>query len=152
METASNVGWFGLPAGTSLSRLLRTLSGAGYLAGLSASSRYECLFVETQDGRLAKGGCRLSVRRTGGSAAWHLSGPDGESEGLFEGDASFRSLSSDVAEVPPAAAELTGGRLLLPLIRLRVSARDVSLQSPAGDALALHAERFSAIPPSGGLG
>ena len=149
METASNIGWFDLPADTSLARLLRTLSGAGYLAGPPAHTRYECLFVETQDGRLAKGGSRLALRRTGRQATWQFSGPDGESAAPVQGEPAFRSLSPDGPGLPPAATELAGGRLLFPLVRLRVSAHDVRLQSPAGDALALHAERFSAAPPSG---
>jgi len=65
MEAATKVVWFGLPARTSLSQLLRALDRAGYLAGPSVSSRYECVFVEAQDGRLAKAGCRLAVRRAG---------------------------------------------------------------------------------------
>ena len=149
MNPASNVGWFGLPAGISWSRLLQTLRRAGYLAGPPAISRYECLFVETQDGRLAKGGCRLSVRRTGASAAWHLSGPDGESEGPFQGEVSFQSLSPDAAGVPPAARELAADRLLFPLVRLRVFAWQAALQSPSEGALALLAERFSAALPQG---
>ena len=149
MDPASNVGWFGLPAGTSPSRLLQTLRRAGYLAGPLAISRYECLFVETQDGRLAKGRCRLSVRRTGGSAAWHLSGPDGESEGPFEGELSFHSLSPDTAGAPPVPRELAADRLLFPLVRLRVFAWEAVLQSPSEGTLALLVERFIAVPPQG---
>lgn len=150
MDTASNVGWFGLPAGRSPSRLLRILRHAGYFADPPAVSRYECLFVETQDGRLAKGGYRLSIRRTGGSVAWHLSGPQGESEAPFDGEVAFRGLSLNSVDLPLAARELAGGRLLLPLVRLKVFAWEAALHSPSNSRLALRAERFRAAPPREG--
>jgi CHAD domain-containing protein len=151
MDTGSVVGWFGLPAGNSPSVLLRTLRRAGYLADPPAISRYECLFVETQDGRLAKGGCRLSVRQAEGRALWHLSGPEGESQEPFDGDVSFRSLSPDAAGVPHSIRDLAGGRLLFPLVRLRLHAWEARLQSPSGGSLVLRAERFTAAPPQESL-
>ena len=147
MGSESVVGWFGLPAGSAPARLLRVLRRAGYLADPPAISRYTCLFVETQDGRLARGGCRLSFRGTEGSATWCLSGLGGETEEPFEGDLSFRSLSPDVAAVPPTIKELAGGRLLLPLVHLRVRAWRTRLRSPSGSTLSLCAERFTAAPP-----
>ncbi len=150
MDTGSAVGWFDLPAGKSLSGLVRSLGRAGYLADSPVISRYECFFVETQDGRLAKRGWRLSIRRAGRRMAWHLSGPDGQSEEPFDGDLSFRSPSPDTPGLPSAARELAGGRLLFPLVRLRVFAWETRLQSPSGSTLALRAERFTAAPPRGG--
>ena len=127
--------------------LLRTLRRAGYLADPPVISRHECLFVETQDGRLAQGGYRLSVRQAGGGAFWHLSGPEGESEEPFDGDVFFRSLSPDAAGVPHSISELASGRLLLPLVRLRMHAWEARLRSPSGGSLALRVERFTAAPP-----
>lgn len=147
MGSGSAVGWFGLPTGSSPSRLLRILRRAGYLADPSAISRYECLYLETQDGRLAAGGCRLSLRLAGRGAAWRVSSPDGESEEPFEGEATFPSLSPDSSKVPPAIAELSGGRLLFPLVRLKVNAWDARLQSPSKDTLLLRVERFIAAQP-----
>jgi len=94
METASKMAWFGLPARTSLSRLLRTLGGDGYLLGPSVSSRYEYLFVETQDGRLAKGGSRLSVRRTGGAPPGTSRVPTGRGRLLFRATPPFKASLS----------------------------------------------------------
>lgn len=150
MDTGSVVGWFGLPGGNSPSVLLRRLRRAGYLADPPALSRYECLFVETQDGRLAKGGYRLSVRQARHGAAWHVSGPEGEREEPFEGEVPFRSLSPDAAGVPHPIQELAGGRLLIPLVRLRVYAWEARVQSPSEGTLALRAERFIASPPRQG--
>jgi CHAD domain-containing protein len=147
MDIGSVVGWFSLPAGNSPSVLLRTLRRAAYLADPPAISRYECLFVETQDGRLRKGGCRLSVRQAGGGAFWHLSGLEGESEEPFNGDVFFRSLSPDATGIPLSIRELAGGRLLFPLVRLRMHAWEAPLQSPSGGSLALRVERFTAAPP-----
>ena len=149
MDTGSVVGWFGLPAGTTPSRLVRALRRAGYLAVLPVISRYECVFLDTQDGRLGRRDCRLSIRQGGRGATWHISDPEGESDWPFEGDVSPRCLSSDAAGVPFAAAELAGGRLFLPLVRLRVFAWETRLQSPSGSVLALRTERFTAAPPRG---
>jgi CHAD domain-containing protein len=150
MDTGSVVGWFDLPAGFSSARLLRTLLRAGYLAAPPAVSRYKCTFVETQDGRLTKQGCRLSIRQGVDGAAWHVSGREGESEGSFEGDVSFRSLSAEAAGIPSTVREMADGRLLFPLVRLKVSAWEARLQSPSGSTLALRAERFTAALPWGG--
>jgi CHAD domain-containing protein len=150
MDTGSAVGWFDLPAGKSSSGLVRILGRAGYLADPPAISRYECVCVETQDGRLAKRGWRLSIRRAGHGMTWHLSGPEGQSEEPFDGDVSFRSLSPETPGLPSAARELAGGRLLLPLVRLRVFAWEARLQSPSGSTLGLRTERFTAAPPRGG--
>jgi CHAD domain-containing protein len=147
METGSDVGWFGLPTGSSPSRLLRALHRAGYLADPPTVSRYECLFVETQDGRLARQGYRLSIRHGRNGTVWHLSGPEGEKEEPFEGDLAFRSLSPDAAGIFPAAAELGAGRLLFPLVRLRVFDWTTHVHGPAGSALRLRVERFTAAPP-----
>ncbi|HWT78771.1 MAG TPA: CHAD domain-containing protein, partial [Candidatus Methylomirabilis sp.] len=149
MEAATNVGWFGLPARTSLSRLLRALDRAGYLAGPFASLRYECVFVEAQDGRLAKAGCRLAVQRAGKTLTWQLSGPEGASEAPFEGDSSFRSVSSDAVGISTVSTLVPGRRLLFPLVRVRVSSQEARLKSPAGDGLVLRVERFIAAPPGG---
>jgi len=147
METGTVIGWFGLPAGSSPSRLLRTLLRAGYLADPPTVSRYECLFLETQDGRLAKQGYRLSIRQARHGARWNLSGPGGDSEEPFEGGIAFRSLSPEVAGIPSGARELASGRLLIPLVRLRVFDWAIRLQSQSGSALQLRAERFAAAPP-----
>jgi CHAD domain-containing protein len=150
MDSGHVVSWFDLPAGRSPSALLRSLRRVGYGAGPPTVFREECLFLETQDGRLARGGCRLSIRRTGQSAAWHLSGPEGERQDPFEGAFPFRSLSPDTVGVPPPATELAGGRLLLPLVRLRSLVSDTRVQSPSGTVLAFRAERVIAAPPRGG--
>jgi CHAD domain-containing protein len=147
MGTEGVIGWFSLPTGTSPSRLLRVLRHAGYLADPPATSRYKCLFVETQDGRLARGGYRLSIGQTRGRTGWYLSGPEGEAEEAFEGDVSFRSLAPEAPGVPAPIRGLAGGRLLLPLVRLKGSAWDAHLQDPSGSRLALRAERFRAAPP-----
>jgi hypothetical protein len=101
----SGVRAVGLRAGSSSSRLLQSRRHAGYLADAPAASRYECVFVETQDGRLAKGGPCLSIRRIGGGAAWHLSGPEEESQGPFEGHVTFRSISPNSVNVPSVVRE-----------------------------------------------
>jgi CHAD domain-containing protein len=147
MDTRSVVGRFRLPPGMALSGLARTLRRAGYLAGPRAISRYECLFVEAQDGRLAKEGYRLSVRTTGRVPLWHLAGPDGESEVPFEGESAFRSLAADTTGIPSTARALAGSRLLFPLVRLRVFAQDTYLQGPSASRFSLRVERFLAAPP-----
>ena len=147
MEAGSIVGWFGFPAGSSPSRLLQALRRAGYLADPPTVSRYECLFVETQDGRLAKQGYRLSIRQGRNGTVWNLSGPEGENEGPFEGDLSFRSLSPDAAGISPTATELSAGRLLFPLVRLRVFGWTTHVRGPSGSVLSLRVERFAAAPP-----
>lgn len=147
METGSIVAWFGLPAGTSPSRLLRTLLRAGYAAEPPTASRYECLYLETQDGRLARQGYRLSIRRGRQGVVWQFSGPGGESEAPFEGDISFRSLSPDSAGIPPGAREMAQGRLLFPLVRLRVFDWAVLLHGQSGSALRLRVQRFASAPP-----
>ncbi len=43
-----------------------------------------------------------------------------------------------------------GGRLLLPLVRLKVFAWEAALHSPSNSRLALRAERFRAAPPREG--
>ena len=150
MDTGSVVGWFGLAAGTTPARLLRALRRAGYLAVLPVISRYECVFLDTQDGRLGKRDCRLSIRQGGRGAIWHISDPEGESDWPFEGDVSSRCFSSDAAGIPFAAGELAGGRLFFPLVRLRVFAWETRLQSPSGSVLALRTERFTAASPREG--
>jgi CHAD domain-containing protein len=146
--TAGAPGRFGLPAGLSPTRLLRALGRAGYLAGPPVIRRFECLFLETQDGRLARGGYRLSLRRAAHKTTWQLAGLDGQSEGPFTGDLSIRSLSPEAAGIPPEARELTGDRLLLPLIRLRLFTWEVRLQGPEGSALSLSVERFTTARPA----
>ncbi len=143
----SVVGWFGLPARTAPAKVLGALRRAGYLADPPAFSRYTCLFLETQDGRLAKAEYRLSVRRSGGRATWHLSSLVAEAEAPFEGDLSFRSLSPDVPGIPATMRDLAGGRLLLPLVRLRGRTWETCLQDPSGSRLAIRVERFTAAPP-----
>jgi CHAD domain-containing protein len=146
--TAGSAGRFGLPAGVSPTRLLRALRQAGYLAGPPEILRFECLFLETQDGRLAKAGYRLSLRRVARKTIWHLAGLDGQSQGPYPGDLSFRSLSPEATGIPPEVRELTGDRLLLPLVRLRLYTWEVRLQGPEGSALSLSAERFTAAQPA----
>src|SRR5512142_2642971 len=116
MGTGNVVGWFSLPAGSTPAGLLRALRRAGYLADPPSVSRYACLFVETQDGRLARAGYRLSVRQARGSAVWHLSGPEGESEVPFEGEVSFRSLPPDAAGIPAPIKDLAADHPLLALV------------------------------------
>jgi CHAD domain-containing protein len=147
MDTGSVVGWFHLPPGIALTSLARPLRRAGYLADRCAISRYECLFLETQDGRLAKEGYRLSVRRSGQQTTWHLAGPDGESAAPFESKSAFRSLAPDAAGIPATARALAGNRLLFPLVRLRVFAQDASLQGPSASRFSVRVERFVATPP-----
>ena len=150
MNSGHVVSWFDLPAGRSPSALLRPLRRAGYTAGSPVVRREECLFLETQDGRLATGGYRLSIRRTKPGAVWHLAGPDGERQDPFEGAFPFPSLSPDTVGVPPPATRLADGRLLLPLVRLRSLLSDARVQSPSGIVLAFRAERFIAAPPREG--
>ena len=150
MDSGHVVSWFDLPAGRSPSALLRSLRRAGYSGGPPAVFREECLFLETQDGRLAKGGCRLSIRRTGQGTVWHLSGPEGERQDPFEGAFPFPSLSPDTAGVPPPASTLADGRLLLPLVRLRSLVSATPVQSSSGAAFLFRAERFIAAPPREG--
>ena len=147
METGRLVGRFDLPARYTPTKLLQRLRRAGYLAGPRLLTRYECLFLETQDGRLAKQGFRLSLRAARRGATWHLAGTDGESEGPFPGKLTFQSLSPDASGVPSLASDLASGRLMLPLVRLRVSAWTTRLRSPSGSILAVRAERFTAAPP-----
>jgi len=147
MDTGSVVGRFHLPPGHTLSSLAQRLGRAGYLAGQHAIARHECLFVETQDGRLAKGSCRLSVRVTRRAPVWHLAGPDGESEAPFRGEAAFRSLAPDVPGIPSTARGLAGTRLLFPLVRLRVFAQETLLEGPSAAKFSLRAERILAAPP-----
>ena len=155
METdsgaGSDVGRFRLPPGTALSGLTRTLRRAGYVDGPCVVSRHECLFVETQDGRLATEGYRLSVRTAGRAPVWRLAGPEGESEAPFAGERAFRSVAPDAAGIPSIARALAGGRLLFPLVRLRIFAQDLSLEGPSASRFSLRAERFLAAPPWEGL-
>ena len=150
MNSGHVVSWFDLPAGRSPSALLRPLRRAGYTAGSPVVWREECLFLETQDGRLATGGYRLSIRRTKPGAVWHLAGPDGERQDPFEGAFPFPSLSPETVGVPPPATRLADGRLLLPVVRLRSLVSDARVQSPSGIVLAFRAERFIAAPPREG--
>jgi len=147
MEPGSVVGWFGLSVGHSPSVLLRRLARAGYVAGPRLLSRSESLFLETQDGRLAKQGFRLSLRARRHVQSWNLSGPDGESAGPFEGELAFRSLSPDAPGLPGLARDLASGVLFFPLVRLRVAAWATRLRSPSGSILAFRAERFTAVLP-----
>jgi CHAD domain-containing protein len=148
-STGSAGGRFELPPGKTLTGVVRTLRGAGYLPGSATTSRYACLFVDTQDGRLMKGGCRLSVRIVAGLPVWHLAGPDGEAESPFEGTRVFRSLAPDTPGIPPLARALAGNRLLFPLVRLRVFVQEMPLQGPSAARFRLRAERFLAAPPRG---
>jgi len=150
MDRDHVVGWFLLPPGIALAGLARPLRRAGYLADRCAISRYECLFVETQDGRLAKEGYRLSVRTSGHHSAWHLAGPDEESAAPFEGQCAFRSLAPDAAGIPAMARALAGTRLLFPLVRLKVFTQEVALQGPSASRFSVRVERFLAAPPWGG--
>jgi len=147
MEPGSVVGWFGLPAGYSPAVLLRRLARAGYIAGPRLLSRSECLFLETQDGRLAKQGFRFSLRGMRNAQAWSLSGPDGESAGPFEGKLVFRSLSSEEPGLPGPVKDLASGALFFPLVRLRVAAWATRLRSPSGSILGFRTERFTAVLP-----
>ena len=150
MDSGHVVSWFDLPAGRSPSALVRSLRRAGYGAGPPTVFREDCLFLETQDGRLAKGGYRLSILRTGQGAVWHLSGPEGERQDPFEGAFPFPSLSPDTAAVPPPANKLADGRLLLPLVWLRSLVSATRVQSSSGAAFSFRAERFIAAPPREG--
>ncbi len=147
--TGSAGGRFELPPGRTLSGVARMLRGAGYLPGSCATSRYECVFVDTQDGRLIKEGYRLSVRIVGRLPVWRLAGPDGDAEFPFEGARIFRSLAPDTPGIPPLARALAGNRLLLPLVRLRVFVQEISLEGPSAARFQLRAERFLAAPPRG---
>ena len=147
MDIGRLVGRFDLPARYTPTKLLQRLRRAGYLAGPRLLTRCECLFLETQDGRLATQEFRLSLCVTRRGATWHLASPDGESEWPVAGTLAFQSLSPDAPEVPSLASDLASGRLLLPLVRLRVSAWTTRLRSPSGGILALRAERFTAAPP-----
>ena len=147
METGRLVWWIDLPARYTPTKLLQRLRRAGCLAGPRLLTRYECVFLDTQDGRLAKQGVRLSVCAARRGAICHLAGADGESERPFPGEITFQSLSPDSPGVPPQARDLASGRLILPLVRLRVSAWTTRLRSPSGSVLALRAERFTAAPP-----
>jgi len=151
MDTENAVARFGLSAGHSLVRILHSLARAGYHWDPPVPSRYECVFLEAQDGRLAKEGCRLAVRRTGQRLTWHFEGREGEHEEPFGGDLSLRSLPSDAEGFPSTVKELAGGRLLFPLVRLKVVAQTVRLQSPSGSRLSLRAERAVAAAPWDGL-
>ncbi len=147
MDTGTVVGWFGLSSANTASKVLRALRRAGYRTDFPSSARYECLFVDTQDGRLAKSGCRLSIRWMGKDAIWYLTGPEGESVSPFEGKVSFACLSPGADGIPPLIQERAGGRLLLPFVRLRLYTWDARLQDPSGNTLALRAERFRAALP-----
>ncbi|HSB67951.1 MAG TPA: CHAD domain-containing protein [Candidatus Methylomirabilis sp.] len=147
MGTGDVVAWFGLPVRRSPAGILQALRLAGYLADPPVTFRHQCLFMETQDGRLAKGGYRLCLRQAGRGAVWQVSGPDWQSEEAFQGDLPLRGLSPDAAEVPPLIREVAAGRLLLPLVRLKVYAWEARLQSPSDGTLALRVERFIAGPP-----
>jgi CHAD domain-containing protein len=147
MQNESVVGRFQLPTRLALSGVARRLSRAGYLAGSPSHSRYRCVFVETQDGRLAKEGYRLSVRTTGSASVWHLAGPEADSETPYGGDTAFRSLPSDAPGIPTIARVLAGSRLLLPLIRLRVFAQEVEIAGPSASRFSLRVERFLAASP-----
>jgi CHAD domain-containing protein len=147
MDTENAVARFGLSAGHSLVRILRTLARAGYHRETPVPSRYECIFLETQDGRLAKEGCRLALRRTGQGLTLHFEGREGDHEEPFGGDLSLLSLPSDTEGFPPTVKELVSGRLLFPLVRLKVVAQTVRLQSPSGSRLSLRAERSVAAAP-----
>ena len=148
MDTGSVVGWFHLPPGIALTSLARPLRRAGYLADRCAISRYECLFLETQDGRLAKEGYRLSVRRSGQQPAWHLAGPDGESAAPFERKSAFRSLAPDAAGIPATARALAGEPAALPPRSPQgVRAGRLSPGPVGKPVLALRVERFVAAPP-----
>lgn len=147
MDMGSVVGRFDLPPGSALISLARRLRRAGYLAGPCRVSRYESLVVETQDGRLGKSGYRLSVRTAGCAAAWHLAGPDGESQAPFEGESAFRSLGPDAPGIPATARALAGTRLLVPLVRLRVFQQVAPLAGPSAAKFSLRVERILAAPP-----
>lgn len=147
MDTGRLVGRFDLPPRCTPTTLLQRLRRAGYVAGPRLFARCERLFLDTQDGRLAAQGFRLSLCVTRRGAAWHLAGTDGESEWPFAGTLSFQSLSPDAAGVPSPVRDLASGRLLLPLVRLRVSAWTTRLRNASGGILALRAERFAAAPP-----
>lgn len=147
METGRLVARFDLPAQYTPTKLLQRLRRAGFVTGPRLLARCECLFVDTQDGRLAKQSIRLSFRAAGRGATWHLAGTDGESDGPFPAEPTFHSLAPDAPGVPPAARGLASGRLLLPFVRLRISAWTTRLRTPSGSVLALQAERFTAAPP-----
>jgi CHAD domain-containing protein len=72
---------------------------------------------------------------------WHVEGPDAEHEEPFGGVFPFRSLPSDSADVPVVVKELANGRLLFPLVRLKVCADAARLQGPSGNWLSIRAER-----------
>ncbi len=147
VDMGSVVGRFHIAPGNTLAGLTRRLRRAGYLAGPCLVSRYECLFAETQDGRLGRSGYRLAVRTAGRAAVWHLAGPDMESQAPFEGDSAFRSLGPDAPGMPATARELAGTRLLFPLVRLRVFQQDAPLEGPSAAKFSLRVERILAAPP-----
>ncbi|HTU01120.1 MAG TPA: CHAD domain-containing protein, partial [Candidatus Sulfotelmatobacter sp.] len=147
MDTGTLMASFGLPVGASPARLLRSLRGAGYVPGPLAPSRSEQLFLDTQDGRLFKGGCRLALARAGQVLTWHLSSPEGILQTAFTGDPGFRALSPETDGLPVHVRELAGNRLLLPLVRLKTLAWDVALHTPGGSSVALQLQRFTAAPP-----
>ena len=147
MDTGRLVGRFDLPARCTPNKLLQRLRRAGYVAGPRLLTRCERLFLDTQDGRLATQEFRLSLCVTRRGATWHLAGTDGESEWPFAGALTFQNLSPDAPEVPSPVRDLASGRLLLPFVRLRVSAWTTRLRSPSGSIFALRAERFTAAVP-----
>jgi CHAD domain-containing protein len=77
---------------------------------------------------------------------WHFEGPEAEYEEPFGDDFPFRSLPSDAEETPAVVRELAAGRLLFPLVRLKVYAQTVRLEGPAESRLSLRAERSVATP------
>lgn len=149
MDPTPTLARFGLSPRHSLARILRALVPAGYVHEAPVTSRYECVFLDTQDGRLTKASSRVSVRRSDGATTWHIQGPEGESEEPFAGEIPSRGFPSESAETPAVIKELTDGRLLFPLVRLKVCAQRVDAQDPSGNRLTLQAERAVATPSRG---
>src|SRR5512139_176225 len=147
MQNESVIGWFQFPPRIALAGVGRSLRRAGYLVGPFAVSRHQCVFADTQDGRLARAGYRLSVRTAGRTPVWHLDGPDGESEAPCASNMALRSVPSDDAGVPTIARVLAEGRQLFPVVRLRVFTQDTQLEGPSPSRFALRLERFLAASP-----
>lgn len=149
MDKGSSLSRFLVPEGRRFAGLLGALRRAGYATGPGEGAGSLALLVDTQDGRLNRAGLRLAVRTAGGFTLWHLDSPAGDAFAPFPGDPGARSFDSQVAELPEEIRAGTRGRLLLPLVRLRLSTSRAALGGPAGARFELRWESFSAAPPRG---